>query len=70
MAEKWQRTQDIYQVLQWSYRVNGRLTAEECNYVKQLNQWFQVLQAQKMEVDIDFANEMMKHLAKMMVSRL
>lgn len=69
LEEMWQRAQTLYQALQWSYNSKGGLTAEEWNCVGQLQQWLQVLQAQKMQVDQALAKEMMKHLAKMVMER-
>lgn len=65
----WQRAQTLYQAFQWSYNSMDCLTTEEWNYVGQLQQWFQVLQAQKMKVDHGFVNEMLMHLAKMAMKR-
>ena len=50
-----------------SYARNGFLTQDEANQVRRINQIYQELQAQKMQVDNDLWNEMMKHLAKMIV---
>ena len=65
----WQRAQALYRALLCSYKSKGGLTAEEWNRAGQLQQLFQVLQAQKMQVDQDLANEMMKHLSKMAMKR-
>ena len=65
LAEMRQRAQALYQALQWSYNSKEGLTTEERKCVGQLQQWIQVLQAQKTQVDQDLANEMMKHIAKL-----
>lgn len=69
LAGMWQSVQMLYRALQWSYNSKGGFTAEEWNCVAQLQQCFQLLQAQKMQVDQALANEMMKHLAKMAMKR-
>ena len=38
----------------------------EANYANQISQMLMTLQNQKMKIDQDLANEMLKHLAKMM----
>lgn len=67
LAKMWQRAQAMYQALMWSYNSKGYLTDVEAGYVRQLQQVFQTIQAQKMQVDHDLANEMMKHLAKIAI---
>ena len=63
------RAQGAYQFLVQSYGRKGYLTQEECNQIEQIRQFGQYLLSQKMQVDQDLWNEMMKHLAKMMVKR-
>jgi hypothetical protein len=52
-----------------SYGKKGYLTQEEVNKVSQICQFRKDLQNQKMQVDNDLWNEMMKQLAKMTVKR-
>lgn len=47
----------------------GYLTREEYNQVEQIRQFGQYLLSQKMQVDQDLWNEMMKYLTKMMGKR-
>ena len=63
------RAQGTYQFLVQSYGSKGYLTQDEYNQVEQIQQFGQYLLSQKMQVDQDLWNEMMKHLAKMMVKR-
>lgn len=63
------RAHGAYQFLVQSYGRKGYLTQEEYNQVEQIRQFGQYLLSQKMQVDQDLWNEMMKHLAKMMVKR-
>ena len=63
------RAQGRYQFLMQSYGRKGYLTREEYNQVEQIRQFGQYLQSQKMKVDQDLWNEIMKHIAKMMVKR-
>ena len=62
-----QNVSGLYQFLMLSYARNGFLTQDEANQVRRINQIYQDLQKQKMQVDNDLWNEMMKHLAKMIV---
>ena len=58
---------ELYQFLLLSYARKGFLTQDEANQVRRINQIYQELQAQKIQLDNDLWNEMMKHLAKMIV---
>jgi hypothetical protein len=52
-----------------SYARKGFLTQDEANQVRRINQIYQELQAQKIQLDNDLWNEMMKQFAKMIVKR-
>ena len=69
LAELMGRAQGLYQFLVMNYGRKGYLTQDEYNQVEQIRQVGQYLQAQKIQADQDLWNEMMKHLAKMMVRR-
>ena len=69
LAEMMGRAQGLYQFLVMNYGRKGYLTQDEYNQVEQIRQVGQYLQAQKIQADQDLWNEMMKHLAKMMVRR-
>ena len=69
LAEMMGRAQGLYQFLVISYGRKGFLTQDEYNQVEQIRQIGQYLQAQKIQADQDLWNEMIKHLAKMIVKR-
>lgn len=59
----------LYQFLLQSYARKGFLTQNEANQVRRINQIYQELQTQKIQVDNDLWNEMMKQFAKMKVKK-
>lgn len=59
------RAQGMYQFLVLTYNRKGYLTPDEYRQVDQIRQIGQYLLSQKMQVDQDLWNEMMKQLAKM-----
>ena len=65
----WQQTSAAYNYLFQVYQNRGYLTPQEANYANQISQMLKALQSQKMKVDQELSNEMMKHLVKMMVKR-
>ena len=65
LAVMWQQTSAAYNYLFQVYQNRGYLTPQEANYANQISQMLMALQSQKMKVDQDLANEMMKHLVKM-----
>ena len=69
LADMMGKAQRLYQFLVMSYSRKGFLTQDEYNQVEQIRQIGQYLQAQKIQADQDLWNEMMKHLAKMIVKR-
>lgn len=64
-----QNVSGLYQFLMQSYARKGFLTQNKANKVKQISLVWQDLQAQKIQLDNDLCNEMIKHLAKMIVRR-
>ena len=66
----WQQTSAAYNYLFQVYQNRGYLTPQEANYANQVSQMLMVLQNQKMKVDQDLANEMLKHLVKMIAKQL
>lgn len=64
----WQQTSTAYNYLYQVYQYRDYLTPREANFANQISQTLMVLQSQKMKVDHDLANEMMKHLVKMIVN--
>ena len=65
----WQQTSTAYNYLFQVYQSRGYLTPQEANYANQISQMLKALQSQKMKVDRDLSNEMMKHLVKMIVKQ-
>lgn len=70
LENMWQHTSAAYNYLFQVYQNRGYLTPREANYANQINQILMALQSQKMKVDQELANEMMKHLLKMIVKQL
>ena len=66
----WQQTSAAYNYLFQMYQNRGHLTPLESNYANQISRMLKVLQNEKMKVDQDLANEMMKHLVKMIAKQL
>lgn len=64
-----QQASAAYQYLFQVYQNRGYLTAGEANYANQISQVLMGLQSEKMKVDQYLANEMMKHLVKMIVKQ-
>lgn len=69
LERMWQQANAAYHYLFQMYQNRGYLTSGEANYAHQISQMLGNLQSQKMKVDHDLANEMMKHLMKMMVKQ-
>ena len=65
----WQQTSAVYNYLFQVYQNRGYFTPQEANCANQISQLLVALQSQRMKVDHDLANEMMKHLAKMIVKQ-
>ncbi len=65
----WQQLSSCYNYLFQRYQQRGYLTPDEATYANQINHMLEGLQAQKMRVDQELSEEMMKHLAKMIVKR-
>lgn len=69
LAQSWQQLNGMYNYL---YKINlqrGYLLPDEAQYANQLQQMLIQLQVEKAQVDQELANEMTKHLAKMIVKR-
>lgn len=65
-----QQTSAAYNYLFQVYQNRGYLTPQEANYANQISQMLTALQNQKMKVDQDLANEMMKYLVKMKIKTI
>lgn len=66
---KWQQLNSSYNYLFQIYHHRGYLTPDEVNYTNQLRQMLAGLQTQKMRVNQELSEEMMKHIAKMIAKR-
>ena len=66
----WQQTSAAYNYLFQVYQHRGYLTPQEANFANQISQMLMALQNQKMKVDQELANEMLKHLVKMIAKQL
>ncbi len=69
LARMWHQGISAYSFLFQVYQNRGYLTSGEANYANQISQMLMAFQSQKMKVDQDLANEMMKHLVKMVVKQ-
>ena len=69
LAGMWQQTSAAYNYLFQVYQDRGYLTPREADYANQISQMLKALQGQKMKVDQDLSNEMLKHLVKMIVKQ-
>ena len=65
LERMWQQTTAAYRYLLQAYQSMGYLTLSESNYANQIGQMMTELQNQKMKVDQELTNEMLKHLVKM-----
>ena len=70
LERMWQLPTAAYRYLLQVYQSRSYLTLSENNYANQISQMLNILQNQKMKVDQDFANEMMKHLVRMNVKQM
>ena len=66
LKRMWNQMTSAYNNILLVYQDRGYLTLSEANYANQISQMLMTLQNQKMKIDQDLANEMLKHLAKMM----
>ena len=66
----WQQTSAAYNYLFQVYQNRGYLTPGEANYANQISQMLMALQSQKMKINQYLANEMLKHLVKMIAKQL
>jgi len=70
LAGMWQQLNSSYNYLFQIYQQRGYLTPAEASYANQLSQMLAGLQTQKMRVDQDLSEEMIKHLAKMILKKI
>ena len=70
LERMWQQVTAAYRYLLQVYQSRGYLTLIESNYANQIAQMMRELQNQKMKVDQDLANEMLRHLVKMQAKQM
>lgn len=69
LAGMWQQLCATYNYIMRVWQSRGYLTTDEYNYKNQICELLMVLQSQKMKVDKELSNEMLKHLVKMIVKQ-
>lgn len=70
LAGMWQQLRGSYNYLNLIYQQRGYLTPDEASYANQLSQMLAGLQTQKMQVDQELSEEIIKHLAKMILKKI
>ena len=70
IAKMWQQLSATYNYICRLYQSRGYLTVEELNYANQIYQMLVGLNTQKMKVDKELADEMIKHLIKMKAKQM
>ena len=70
LERMWQQVTAAYRYLLQVYQSRGYLTLIESNYANQIAQMMRELQNQKMKVDQDLADEMLRHLVKMQAKQM
>lgn len=65
IAKMWQQLSAAYNYICQLYQSRGYLTADESDYANQIYQMLAELNTQKVKVDKDLTDEMIKHLIKM-----
>lgn len=70
LERMWQQAIVAYRYLLQVYQSRGYLTLSESNYASQISRVMTDLRNQKMKVDQDLANEMLKHLVKMKTKQM
>lgn len=70
IAKIWQQLSATYNYIFQLYQSRGYLTADESNYANQIYQMLAELNTQKMKVDKELTDEMIKHLIKMKTKQM
>ena len=65
LERMWQQLSGTYNYICQIYQNRGYLTLSESHYANQIYQMLVGVQNEKMRIDQELANEMMKHLVKM-----
>jgi hypothetical protein len=70
IAKMWQQLSATYNYICQLYQSRGYLTVAESNYASQIYQMLVGLNTQKMKVDQELTDEMIKHLIKMKAKQI
>ena len=70
LERMWQQVTAAYRYLHQVFQSRGYLTFSESNYADQIAQMMRELQNQKMKIDHELANEMLRHLVKMQAKQM
>ena len=70
IANMWQQLSATYNYIYQLYQSRGYLTVDESNYANQIYQMLGGLNTQKMKVDKELTDEMIKHLIKMKAKQM
>lgn len=70
IAKMWQQLSAAYNYICQLYQSRGYLTADESDYANQIYQMLAELNTQKVKVDKDLTDEMIKHLIKMKAKQI
>lgn len=70
LERMWDLLSGIYNYICQVYRNRGYLTPDEANHANQIYQMLVGVQNEKMKVDQELTNEMLKHLVKMRTKKL
>ena len=70
IAKMWQQLSSRYNYICQLYQSRGYLTVDESNYANQIYQMLVGLNTQKMKVDKELTDEMIKHLMKMKAKQM
>lgn len=70
IVKMWQQLSATYNYICQLYQSRGFLTVEESNYANQIYQMLVGLNTQKMKVDKELTDEMIKHLVKMKAKQM
>ena len=70
LDEMWQKMTAAYNYLLQVYNSRGYLTRDEANYANQISQILKEIQNQKMALEKDLTDEMMRHIIKMEINQM
>lgn len=70
ITKMWQQLSATYNYICQLYQSRGYLTVDESNYANQISQMLVGLNTQKMKVNKELTDEMIKHLIKMKTKQM